>query len=238
MGEQKESGVAGKYRDWILPRSCLAKCARARANPSRRAVSAEITISASQPQTPGAGSFRRTTNTAAQTMCCALLLLAAVLPPVALGPTTGDEAVIAVQTHGALRLRGGQSLRVRQGLNVPPPPERLPAATVTADVEREWLIHLKGPVHRDLRTQLAQALGVGVDALTYIPRDSFVVSSDRARVQAAKAALPEMLWAGPVLAHHKVSPELHHHVILEDLLRPRQRARARASRSSTRHKFS
>ena len=171
-------------------------------------------------------------------MCYALLLLAAVLPPVALGRTTGDKAVMAMQTHGALRLRGGQSLRVRQSLNVPPPHARLPAATVTADVEREWLIHLKGPVHRDLRAQLAQALGVGVDALTYIPRDSFVVSSDRARVQAAKAAFPEMLWAGPVLAHHKVSPELHHHVILEDLPRPRQRARTRASGSSTRHKFS
>ena len=177
------------------------------------------------------------TTLAAQTMCYALLLLASVLPPVAMGPMSGDEAVMAVQTHGALRLRGGQSLRVRQSLNAPPP-ERLRAATVTEEVEREWLIHLKGPVHRDLRAQLAQALGMGVDALTYIPRDSFVVSSDRARVQAAKAALPEMLWAGPVLAHHKVSPELHHHVIPEDLPRPRQHARARASRSNTRQKFS
>lgn len=169
-------------------------------------------------------------------MFCSLLLLAALLSPVVLEAATGDEAFEAVQTHGALRLRGGQSLRVRQSLNAPPP-EHLRAAKVTGDMHREWLIHLKGPVHRDLRAQLAQALDVAVDALTYIPRDSFVVSSDRSHVQAAKAALPEILWAGPVLAHHKVSPELHHHIIFETRPRPRQRTRTRASRSSTRHKF-
>jgi hypothetical protein len=125
------------------------------------------------------------------------------------------------QTHSAVRLRGERrdfvSMRVRDHLNEPvddwEDEDGVPAGDDV--VEREWLIHLKGPIHRDLRIKLAGSLGVAEDALTYVPSNTFMVSSTHVRVQAAKAAVPDVLWVGHVLPHHKVSPELHT-VVLND----------------------
>ena len=161
--------------------------------------------------------------------CCVALLL---LLAAAMAAAAGERASWASgRTHHALSLRGEQedavSVRVRERLNAPPPEHLRVAAEAGGDAEREWFIHLQGPVHRDLRGRLAQALGVAGDELTYIPRDSFVVSSVSARVHAAKALVPEVVWAGPVLPHHKVSPELHQ-VLLENS--PPRRPSAGASR--------
>ena len=128
---------------------------------------------------------------------------------VALARTSeGDTTPVERQTHGAVRLRGERhdfvSLRVRRHLNEP-------LDDVDGNsAEREWLIHLKGPIDRNLRIKLAAALGTDEDALKYVPKDTFLVSSTQALVQAARAAVPQVLWAGHVLPHHKVSPELHH----------------------------
>jgi len=129
------------------------------------------------------------------------------------------------QTHGAVRLRGErqdiESLRVRQHLNEGASGmEVSDEQEAASDVEREWLIHLKGPIHRDLRVELAHALGVEEDALKYVPSNTFLVSTTHTRVQAAKSAVPHVLWAGHVLPHHKVSPELHSN-ILDDFPEPR-----------------
>ena len=147
------------------------------------------------------------------------LLLGLALPALALArarahPEGGKPA--ERQTHSAVKLRGERrdfdSLRVRQRLNEPlgsnesPPP----------DVEREWLIHLNRPIHRDLRALLAHTLGkADADSLKYVPTNTFLVSTTHARVQAAKAAVPHVVWAGHVQPHHKVSPELYS-IVLDD----------------------
>jgi len=170
---------------------------------------------------------RRAPGTAGRTACL-VVLAAAILgsgrPGVGGARAPSGHDAIERQTHGAIRLRGEQmdfaSLRVRQRLAEPVDGAE-PADGSNGDVEREWLIHLKGPIHRNVRLELAQALGVAEDALQYVPRDTFLVSSTHARVQAAKAAVPGVLWAGHVLPHHKMSPELHD-VLLDDFPRPPQ----------------
>jgi hypothetical protein len=138
-------------------------------------------------------------------------------------PTASHEP-IERQTHAAVRLRGQRqdfvSLRVRHHLNVPMDDIEVEedwAKDGNNGVQREWLIHLKGPIHRDLRVKLAGALGVKENALKYVPSNTFLVSSTHMRVQDAKAAVPDVIWAGHVLPHHKVSPELHNS-ILNDFL--------------------
>ena len=146
------------------------------------------------------------------------------------------------QTHGAVRLRGERTnwrtMRVRQRLAEPleaeePAEDEAGRASSDANTEREWLIHLKGPIHRSMRVELAGALGVKEDELQYVPLHTFLVSSTHGRVQAAKAAVPHVLWVGHLLPHHKVSPDLHE-VVLDDFPRPPQTsARRRMLTSDT-----
>ena len=150
----------------------------------------------------------------------------------------GSEGAEPIEwrTHRGIRLRGErhdvESLRVRQRLNAPlhvPADRRGVAATASIGgeecVEREWLIHLQGPIDHDLRVLVAGALGVGEEALKYVPSNTLLVSSTCARIEGAKAWVPQILWAGHVLPHHKVSPDLHT-LVLEDIPDP-QRTRER-----------
>jgi hypothetical protein len=154
-------------------------------------------------------------------LCAQLLsihwLLVVLLPSVArakLSGAGGDEHVER-QTHHAVKLHGErngfETARIRSLLNAPlEVVEDDGDSTLSGEnVEREWLVHLKGPICQDLRVQLSRALGVEHDALTYVPSNTFLVVSTHARVQAAKTAVQNVLWAGHVLPHHKVSPELY-----------------------------
>ena len=181
--------------------------------------------------------MQRRPRSAQLTSICWLLTL--LLPMAAMSKVLDavrDEPVER-QTHHAVRLRGErgdfESMQVRSVLNAPLDEVvdiRATDGTLAGDhAEREWLIHLKGPIHRDLRVQLATALGVDQDALSYVPSNSFLVASTHARVQAAKASVQDVLWAGHVLPHHKVSPELYPVILDEfpDARPPRTSARRR-----------
>lgn len=171
-------------------------------------------------------------------------VLTAVIGASALAAQSQSRALTDVhgvrETHGAVRLRGEKtdfrSLRVRQRLAEPLDaawPADDEAERESSDIEREWLIHLKGPIHRVMRVELARALGVTEDDLQYIPLHTFLVSCTQGRVQAAKAAVPNVLWAGHLLPHHKVSPDLHD-IILDDFPRPPQTSARRRVLASDR----
>ncbi|KAJ1486558.1 hypothetical protein T484DRAFT_1789155 [Baffinella frigidus] len=77
---------------------------------------------------------------------------------------------------------------------------------VSRKEQQEWFFHLEGPVHETVRQKLASALEV--DSLKYVPYNTYIGFANAAAVARARAAIPEVVWVGPVEAHHKVSHEL------------------------------
>eukprot|EP00961_Rhodomonas_salina_P024875 335091-Rhodomonas_salina.3 len=72
---------------------------------------------------------------------------------------------------------------------------------------REWLIHVKGPVHSAFTEKLRQTLDV--EEVRYVPHNTFMAFTNGKAIQYAKEQLQEVVWVGVVMPHHKVSPELH-----------------------------
>eukprot|EP00286_Rhodomonas_abbreviata_P027019 CAMPEP_0181300760 /NCGR_PEP_ID=MMETSP1101-20121128/7061_1 /TAXON_ID=46948 /ORGANISM="Rhodomonas abbreviata, Strain Caron Lab Isolate" /LENGTH=1212 /DNA_ID=CAMNT_0023406017 /DNA_START=242 /DNA_END=3877 /DNA_ORIENTATION=+ len=109
--------------------------------------------------------------------------------------------------HKNVRLRGERSdyvsLRVREILSQDADSHESALESLES---REWLIHVKGPVHSSLTTRLRENLGV--TDIQYVPHHTFLAFTNGKAIQEAQAKMREIVWVGIVLPHHKVSSEL------------------------------
>lgn len=74
-------------------------------------------------------------------------------------------------------------------------------------VEQSWLLQIKGGHDSRVVERVGKILGVS--NVQYIPHNSILVYASKERIDSARAALPEVVWAGVLQPHHKVDPELY-----------------------------